>query len=178
LSPFEGLVYGTNIPFISGLLQSGPHWFVLKVALFIFMYYWLRSTLPRFRFDQLMGLSWKVFLPTVLANIMIIAVLKLIFFPPPPPGVPYEVHAQTYTNVGLFWTIVVAVELVLAAIVIYGFSRMAGATWFGRAERPILVERPLIMVRNVQGGVPAIEGQARTVGATRGDAGGTVAGGS
>jgi NADH-quinone oxidoreductase subunit H len=175
LSPFEGLVFGTNIPFISGLLQSGPHWFVLKIAGFIFFYYWLRSTLPRFRFDQLMGLCWKLFLPTILANIVILALLKLIFFPPPPPGVPYEVHAQTYTNVGLYWTIVVAVELVLGAIAVIGFSRMAGASWFGRAERPVLVERPLILVRNVQGGRAAIPGEARVVSATSGDGGDHVA---
>jgi NADH-quinone oxidoreductase subunit H len=171
LSPFEGLVFGTNIPFISGVLQSGPHWFVLKVAAFIVLYYWLRSTLPRFRFDQLMGLCWKVFLPLILANILIVALLKLIFFPPPPAGVPYEVHALTYTNVGLFWTIIVVVEMVLALIAIFGFSRLAGATWFGRAERPILVERPLIMVRNVQGGLAAIEGEARPAGTPRGDGG-------
>jgi hypothetical protein len=81
--------------------------------------------------------------------------------------VPYEVHAQTYTNVGIYWTIIAAIEIVFAIIVILAFSRLAGATWFGRAERPILVERPLIMVRNVQGGVAAIEGQARPVGSTR-----------
>jgi NADH-quinone oxidoreductase subunit H len=175
LSPVEGLVFGTNIPFISGLLQSGPHWFALKIAFFIFLYYWLRSTLPRFRFDQLMGLSWKVFLPLVLLNIMFIAVLKLIFFPPPPPGVPYEVHAQTYTNVGLFWAIIAAVEIVLAIIAVLGMSRLAGASWFGKAERPLMVERPLIMVRNVQGGLAAIEGEARPAGPPRGDGGEKVA---
>jgi NADH-quinone oxidoreductase subunit H len=175
LSPVEGLVFGTNIPFISGLLQSGPHWFVLKMSFFIFFYYWLRSTLPRFRFDQLMGLSWKVFLPVILANILAIALLKLIFFPPPPPGVPYEVHAQTYTNVGLFWAIIAVIEIALAVIAILGISRLAGASWFGRAERPMLVERPLIMVRNVQGGRPAIEGEARPVGPPRGDGGEKVA---
>ena len=176
LSPLEGLVFGTNIPFISGLLQSGPHWFVLKLALFIFMYYWLRSTLPRFRYDQLMGLCWKVFLPTILLNIMVIALLKLLFFPPPPPGVPYEVHAQSYTNVGLYWTIIVVIELVFGLAAVLGFSRLAGMTWFGRAERPVLVERPLILVRNVQAGRAAIPGEARVVGGTPRDGGGHITG--
>ncbi len=44
--------------------------------------------------------------------------------------------------------------------------------WFGRAERPVLVERPLILVRNVQSGRAAIPGEARVVGGTpRGDGG-------
>ena len=54
----------------------------LKLAFFIFVYFWVRWTLPRFRYDQLMGLCWKVFLPMTIVNIMIIAVLRLIFFPP------------------------------------------------------------------------------------------------
>ena len=41
-------------------------WMLLKIFLLIFMFYWLRWTLPRFRYDQLMGLCWKVFLPVIL----------------------------------------------------------------------------------------------------------------
>src|SRR6187431_3357312 len=87
-----------GIPFISGLLGAGFHWTFIKVALLIFVFYWLRWTLPRFRYDQLMGLCWKVFLPTILANILIIALLKLIFFPPPAVGVPYAQQAATYNQ--------------------------------------------------------------------------------
>ena len=46
-------------------------WFVLKVSLFIFFYVLLRSTIPRFRYDQLMKFGWKVLLPLSLANILI-----------------------------------------------------------------------------------------------------------
>ena len=165
VSPFDALIRGTDIPLISGLLGSGPHWFIAKIALFIFIYYWIRSTLPRFRYDQLMGLCWKVFLPLILLNIVLIALLKLIFFPPPPPGVTYAQQATTYN--GLYWLIVIAIELLFAAVAIYGFSRFAGLSWFGRPERPVLVDRQIILVRNVQGGRGTIEGEARTISVTR-----------
>ncbi len=46
-------------------------WFGLRVFFFIFLYVWVRGTLPRFRYDQLMGFTWKVLLPLALANIAI-----------------------------------------------------------------------------------------------------------
>lgn len=157
-SPFEGLlpaIGAADIPFISGLLGSGPHWFILKIAFFIFLYYWLRWTLPRFRYDQLMGLCWKVLLPVALLNILVIAVLKLIFFPA-------GQAVETYNP--WFWLAIMIIELSLGAIALYSFSRLSGLSWFGRAERAALVERPIILVRTVPGtGRGTIEGEARVV---------------
>ncbi len=48
-------------------------WFVLKLFLFIFAFIWIRATLPRFRYDQLMRFGWKVLLPVALANTMVTA---------------------------------------------------------------------------------------------------------
>ncbi|HXE90932.1 MAG TPA: NADH-quinone oxidoreductase subunit NuoH [Terriglobales bacterium] len=45
-------------------------WFVVKVFFFIFLYIWIRGTLPRFRYDQLMAFGWKVLLPLALFNVM------------------------------------------------------------------------------------------------------------
>jgi NADH-quinone oxidoreductase subunit H len=45
-------------------------WFCLKVFLFLFFFIWLRGTLPRFRYDQLMAFGWKVLLPVALLNIL------------------------------------------------------------------------------------------------------------
>jgi hypothetical protein len=149
-----------GIPVISGLLGSGAHWLIFKMAVFIFVYYWLRWTLPRFRYDQLMGLCWKVFLPVIIVNIVVLAVLKLLFFPP-------NTDPSTYN--GIFWWVLVVIQLALGAAALYGFSRLAGLGWFGKAERPVLVEpeRTLILVRTVQGGRGTIEGEARTVQVTR-----------
>jgi NADH-quinone oxidoreductase subunit H len=158
LSPFEAPMHSTDIPFISGLLSSGPWWFVLKVAMFIFIAYWVRWTLPRFRYDQLMGLCWKIFLPLALLNIMVIAFLKLIFFPPTTAPASYN---------DLFWWIIAAIEIVFGILVLLALSRLAGLSWFGRAERPVLVDRSIILVKNTQGGRGTIEGEARTVSVTR-----------
>lgn len=56
----------------------GPVWFALKVAALLFVFIWVRATFPRYRYDQLMRLGWKVFLPFSLAWLVITAgVLKL-----------------------------------------------------------------------------------------------------
>lgn len=54
-----------------------PIWFVLKICLVLFVFIWSRATLPRFRYDQLMRLGWKVFLPISLVYILFIAGLLL-----------------------------------------------------------------------------------------------------
>ena len=51
----------------------GPFWFTAKVIGFLFFYVWLRGTLPRFRYDQLMSFGWKFLLPVSLANLVITA---------------------------------------------------------------------------------------------------------
>ncbi len=56
----------------------GIVWFMIKVYAFIFFYFWLRATLPRYRYDQLMGLGWKIFIPLALANIIITGLVKLL----------------------------------------------------------------------------------------------------
>jgi NADH-quinone oxidoreductase subunit H len=50
---------------------QGPFWFLLKVGIFLFVYVWLRGTLPRFRYDQLMNFGWKVLLPLSILNVVI-----------------------------------------------------------------------------------------------------------
>jgi NADH-quinone oxidoreductase subunit H len=49
-------------------------WFVAKVFVFLFIYIWVRGTLPRFRYDQLMGFGWKFLLPMAIANVVATAV--------------------------------------------------------------------------------------------------------
>ena len=68
---FGALVLGALclLPAVMPVVQ-GPFWFLLKVACLIFFYVWTRGTLPRFRYDQLMSLGWKLLLPVSLANLV------------------------------------------------------------------------------------------------------------
>ena len=55
------------------------YWFVLKVAVFMYLFIWYRATWPRYRFDQLMKIGWKVMLPISLGVLMITAIVGVIF---------------------------------------------------------------------------------------------------
>jgi NADH-quinone oxidoreductase subunit H len=60
------------LPAVMPVIQ-GPFWFVTKVTFVLFVYVWIRGTLPRFRYDQLMAFGWKLLLPVSLANLVITA---------------------------------------------------------------------------------------------------------
>lgn len=59
---------------------GGPSvfWFLLKLAFFVFFFIWVRATLPRFRYDQLMSFGWKVLLPIATVNLVVTAFLTLV----------------------------------------------------------------------------------------------------
>jgi NADH-quinone oxidoreductase subunit H len=65
---------GWNAPFGLAFIP-GIVWFVVKVAGFMFFYIWLRSTLPRFRYDRLMAFGWKVLLPLATLNLIVTAIV-------------------------------------------------------------------------------------------------------
>jgi len=71
LSPFEGY------PLVAGTFLAAPglHWLVLKIAFFLFCFLWFRATFPRYRYDQIMRLGWKVFIPVTLVWLCVEAVL-------------------------------------------------------------------------------------------------------
>lgn len=59
-------------------LVPGFIWFILKICFLLFVFLWIRATLPRYRYDQLMYLGWKVFLPLTLFWVVLVASLLLI----------------------------------------------------------------------------------------------------
>jgi NADH-quinone oxidoreductase subunit H len=71
LGGWTGPVFGP--PILQAVLPVG--WFALRVVFFMFVYIWVRGTLPRFRYDQLMAFTWKFLLPLAIANIMITALV-------------------------------------------------------------------------------------------------------
>jgi NADH-quinone oxidoreductase subunit H len=67
---------GWNGPFVHQLPWLGMFYFLGKVVFFLFFYIWLRGTLPRFRFDQLMIFGWKFLVPAAIINIVLTATLQ------------------------------------------------------------------------------------------------------
>ncbi len=67
-SPFGNLIHLPQVFLLQALLPI--FWFVLKVFSFLFLYVWVRGTLPRFRYDQLMNFGWRYLMPLAILNIM------------------------------------------------------------------------------------------------------------
>ena len=70
--------------FLGGWMGPGPGfldpvWMVLKVLTVIFFFIWIRATLPRLRYDQLMSFGWKILLPLATLNILVTAILVTVY---------------------------------------------------------------------------------------------------
>jgi NADH-quinone oxidoreductase subunit H len=63
-----------TVPVFGPLLASGIHWLVLKMFAFLFLYLWFRATFPRYRYDQIMRLGWKVFIPIAIAWLVVVGI--------------------------------------------------------------------------------------------------------
>jgi len=66
---------GWHFPFAHGVDFLGPLWFVLKLLALLFVFIWLRATLPRLRYDQLMSFGWKILLPVATINAFVTALV-------------------------------------------------------------------------------------------------------
>ncbi len=77
LNPFHGWpLIGVLTDWVPGMV-----WLVLKTALVGFFYLWLRATFPRYRYDQIMRLGWKVFIPITIVWILVVGWMVLVDFP-------------------------------------------------------------------------------------------------
>ena len=74
------LFMGGTLPVVSWLsFLPGPLWLSLKTLVVLFTFVWVRATLPRYRYDMLMNLGWKVFLPLSLAGFLFNVILVFVF---------------------------------------------------------------------------------------------------
>ena len=73
LRPFPNVEWLGFLRYVPGWI-----WFLLKTFCFIYVFLWIRATLPRYRYDQLMRLGWKVLIPLGIANLIVTATLKVL----------------------------------------------------------------------------------------------------
>ncbi|HEV2332417.1 MAG TPA: complex I subunit 1 family protein, partial [Gammaproteobacteria bacterium] len=96
LSPFQGLTDG---------LLGAPSlfWLIVKICFFLYLYLWFRATFPRYRYDQIMRLGWKVFIPLTILWLCVLGFVIVM-------GVPLTVFGA--------WTVAAAVLLMLINFVL------------------------------------------------------------
>jgi NADH-quinone oxidoreductase subunit H len=70
-SPFEGWTFLNDISWLAWLTAGGLHWLFVKMCFFMYTFFWLRATFPRYRYDQIMRLGWKVFIPVTIVWIAV-----------------------------------------------------------------------------------------------------------
>lgn len=78
LSPFEGMPMLEDIFFF----VPGFVWLLIKISFFLFVYLWIRATFPRYRYDQLMRLGWKVLIPTTIVWVVVTALMVMMHLKP------------------------------------------------------------------------------------------------
>ena len=77
LSPFAGTPIESLFAWVPGIF-----WLLAKTAVFMFLFLWFRATFPRYRYDQIMRLGWKVFIPLTIVWLLVVGVFILINLPP------------------------------------------------------------------------------------------------
>lgn len=78
LSPLNGILPASLLAgegIASTLLGDGIHWLLAKTTFFLFLFLWFRATFPRYRYDQIMRLGWKVFIPITIVWLLVVAAL-------------------------------------------------------------------------------------------------------
>jgi NADH-quinone oxidoreductase subunit H len=73
LPPFPNLDFFNFLDYIPSWM-----WFLLKTFMFLYVFLWVRATLPRYRYDQLMRLGWKVLIPVAIANVIVTGIVKVL----------------------------------------------------------------------------------------------------
>jgi len=79
LSPLQGILPESvlAIPVLGDVLGHGIHWLLIKLAFILFCFLWMRATFPRYRYDQIMRLGWKVFIPITIVWLLVVGLMVL-----------------------------------------------------------------------------------------------------
>lgn len=75
--PVSWISAAADIPVLGMLLDDGVHWFFAKMSIFLFLFLWFRATFPRYRYDQIMRLGWKVFIPITIVWLLVVGIFVL-----------------------------------------------------------------------------------------------------
>jgi NADH-quinone oxidoreductase subunit H len=76
LSPLQGVVTADVSPWVNWIWTGGFIWLFIKAFLFAFMFLWFRATFPRYRYDQIMRLGWKVLIPIAIVWVLVAGCMK------------------------------------------------------------------------------------------------------
>ncbi len=66
------------LPIFGTVLGDGIHWFFAKMSIFLFLFLWFRATFPRYRYDQIMRLGWKVFIPITIVWLLVVGLFVVL----------------------------------------------------------------------------------------------------
>ena len=79
----RGVQWGDSVPVLGPALEGVPpvFWFLSKTAFLLFFFLWFRATFPRYRYDQIMRLGWKVFIPITIVWLMVVGLAVLFELP-------------------------------------------------------------------------------------------------
>jgi len=76
LSPLQGVITADVSPWVNWIWTGGFIWLFIKAFLFAFMFLWFRATFPRYRYDQIMRLGWKVLIPIAIVWVLVAGCMK------------------------------------------------------------------------------------------------------
>lgn len=76
LSPLQGWIHADASPWISWIWTGSIIWLLIKAFLMSFLFLWFRATFPRYRYDQIMRLGWKVFIPITIVWVLVAGCMK------------------------------------------------------------------------------------------------------
>lgn len=75
--PASWVALVADIPVLSWIVGDGIHWFFAKMSFFLLLFLWFRATFPRYRYDQIMRLGWKVFIPITIVWLLLVGVFVI-----------------------------------------------------------------------------------------------------